>query len=106
MARDKFLLTGELRASQDRVRELLHSILPSEIVGRIEAGEQSIADSHPEVCIVFVDLVGFTELSGRLGLRTLSRFWMTSIAPSTSTQSSFNSSVLRRSAMLTWLSRD
>lgn len=71
VARRSFSTSEELMSSQERVSSLLHSILPSEIVRRIEAGEKSIADSYSEVCIVFIDIVGFTSLANKLGPRHL-----------------------------------
>ena len=52
----------EFRA-HNRIEELLHSMLPADIVRRIQSGETQIADLHSEVSIVFSDLVGFTQLS-------------------------------------------
>ena len=65
MAREKGA-RAEFRAYQ-RIEELLHSMLPAEIVRRIQNGETHIADLHSEVSIVFSDLVGFTDLSRRIG---------------------------------------
>ncbi len=65
-ARFAFRTQKELIQSRDRIDELLHSMLPREIVTRIQAGEDLIADSHGEVSIIFADLVGFTELSRRI----------------------------------------
>jgi adenylate cyclase len=65
-ARFAFRTQKELLQSRDRIDELLHSMLPREIVTRIQAGETLIADSHGEVSIIFADLVGFTELSRRI----------------------------------------
>jgi adenylate cyclase len=65
-ARGKFLAQDQLAASRARIEELLHQMLPTEIVGRIQAGAPSVADAHGEVSIVFADLVGFTELSRRI----------------------------------------
>jgi class 3 adenylate cyclase len=62
----------EFRA-RNRVEELLHSMLPADIVARIQSGETHIADLHSEVSIVFSDLVGFTELSRRMGASELVR---------------------------------
>jgi class 3 adenylate cyclase len=59
-------LTRELEEEQARSRALLLNILPREIVGRLEAGERVIADRHPDVSVLFSDLVGFTETSSRL----------------------------------------
>lgn len=65
-ARAGFRLQKELAASRERVDELLHSMLPREIVKRIQAGETAIADSHGEVSILFADLAGFTEMSRKI----------------------------------------
>lgn len=77
--RKQFLTLRELADAHERVEELLHSMLPSEIVQRIQAGETAIADSYGEVSIVFADLVGFTELSRRISpghlVEILNRFF-------------------------------
>ncbi|MBA3897187.1 MAG: adenylate/guanylate cyclase domain-containing protein [Sphingomonadaceae bacterium] len=65
-ARAAYRTQKELNASRERVDDLLHSMLPREIVTRIQAGETAIADSHGEVSIIFADLVGFTELSRKI----------------------------------------
>jgi adenylate cyclase len=65
-ARSEFAVSRELENSRARVNELLHSMLPSEIVHRIQKGETKIADAYGEVSLVFADMVGFTELSRRL----------------------------------------
>jgi class 3 adenylate cyclase len=62
-ARAGFLANKELAKSRQRVDDLLHSMLPKDIVARIQAGETTIADSHSEVSVIFADLVGFTVLS-------------------------------------------
>jgi len=64
--RRQFKLLEELAASRERIEDLLYSMLPREIVGRIQNGETAIADAYGEVSIVFADLVGFTELSRRI----------------------------------------
>jgi adenylate cyclase len=65
-ARASFLAQMELDASRARVDDLLHSMLPHDIVTRIQAGETAIADSHGEVSIIFADLQGFTDLSRKI----------------------------------------
>lgn len=64
--RREFRLFNEVTAAKARIEDLLHSMLPGEIVDRIQRGESPIADAHREVSIVFADLVGFTALSNRL----------------------------------------
>ncbi|HEX4179452.1 MAG TPA: adenylate/guanylate cyclase domain-containing protein [Caulobacteraceae bacterium] len=70
-ARREFLTDLALAEAHARVDDLLHSMMPHEIVERIQAGESTIADLHGEVSIVFADLVGFTELSRQLSAPTL-----------------------------------
>ena len=65
-ARAAFRTQKQLAASRERVDDLLHSMLPHDIVTRIQAGETAIADSHGEVSIIFADLKGFTELSRKI----------------------------------------
>ncbi|HEY7282755.1 MAG TPA: adenylate/guanylate cyclase domain-containing protein [Actinomycetota bacterium] len=59
-------LTRELEAEKARSQALLLNILPQGIVDRLEAGERVIADRHPEVSVLFSDIVGFTETSSHL----------------------------------------
>jgi adenylate cyclase len=70
-ARREFLTDLALVGARARVDDLLHSMMPREIVSRIQAGETTIADIHGEVSIVFADLVGFTALSRQLSASTL-----------------------------------
>ncbi len=65
-ARRQFIIARELDTSRDRIDELLLSMLPREVVARIQGGATLIADQIEEVSIVFADIVGFTELSRRL----------------------------------------
>jgi adenylate cyclase len=65
-ARAQYLTERDLERSRARASELLDSILPSDMVRRMQAGETEIADTHEDVTVVFADLVGFTSLSRRL----------------------------------------
>jgi class 3 adenylate cyclase len=65
-ARTQFMSERALAQSTARAGELLHSILPGDIVERIQSGETDISDMLGEVSIVFADLAGFTSLSRRL----------------------------------------
>jgi adenylate cyclase len=65
-ARKQFLTENDLMESRGRVEQLLHSMLPREVANRIQAGETAIADYYEEVCIIFADLSGFTELARQL----------------------------------------
>lgn len=53
------------RAHQETSR-LLHNILPASIAERLRAGEETIADHFTGVSVMFVDLVGFTQLTQTL----------------------------------------
>jgi adenylate cyclase len=57
---------ARLQAEKDRSEALLHNILPAPIVGRLNAGETTIADGFAEVSILFADLVGFTPAAARM----------------------------------------
>jgi class 3 adenylate cyclase len=57
----------QLRIEQEKSERLLLNILPKVIAERLKQGQSTIADSFPEVTILFADLVGFTKLSSRVG---------------------------------------
>lgn len=71
LARAETRLAAEVEAARARIDDLLHSMLPAEIVARIQAGETAIADAYAEVSIVFADLVGFTALARRISAQRL-----------------------------------
>ncbi len=45
------------------------NVLPATIADRLKGGEEDIANSFPEVTVLFSDIVGFTQMSARLGAR-------------------------------------
>jgi len=51
---------------QQRSDDLLHAILPDEIVPRLKAGSGTIADDIPEASVLFADVVDFTPMSAAL----------------------------------------
>ncbi len=51
--------------------KLLHSILPVNIAERILKQEQLIADYYPSVSVLFLDIVGFTNLSSNISPQLL-----------------------------------
>lgn len=55
-----------LAREHERSESLLRNILPDVIARRLKTQKESIADGFAEVSVLFADLVGFTELSGRL----------------------------------------
>ncbi len=63
--RHDFLQTQRLARERERSERLLLNVLPASIAERLKAGEEPIADSLPEVTVLFADIVGFTQLSSR-----------------------------------------
>lgn len=61
----------ELENERNRSNELLNNILPAAIASRLKDGESTIAETYPEVTVLFADLVGFTQLAARLGPRQI-----------------------------------
>lgn len=45
---------------------LLKNILPESIIQRIQSGQNFVADSHRHVCVLFTDIVGFTNMSAQM----------------------------------------
>ena len=68
---DKIKLSGralsDLEIERSRSEKLLHNILPAAIAERLRGGEETIAEVFPEVTVFFSDIVGFTQLSAKLG---------------------------------------
>jgi class 3 adenylate cyclase len=56
----------QLKAEKERSDTLLRSILPGQIVGRLNGGEAVIADRFESATILFCDLVGFTKVASRV----------------------------------------
>jgi class 3 adenylate cyclase len=52
-----------LLTEQERSERLLLNVLPGPIADRLKQGEEVIADDFPEVTVLFVDLVDFTQRS-------------------------------------------
>jgi class 3 adenylate cyclase len=66
-----FLREEELQGARRRADALLRNTLPHAIVERLEGREEApegvfIADDCPAVSVLFADLVGFTDHSGRI----------------------------------------
>ncbi|PPD42699.1 MAG: adenylate/guanylate cyclase domain-containing protein [Methylocystis sp.] len=57
----------ELEGERQRSEKLLHNILPAAIAQRLRGGEEMIAEVFPEVTVFFSDIVGFTDLSAKIG---------------------------------------
>lgn len=54
------------RARSQATDDILANILPPNIMERLLKGETKIADTHHSVSVLFVDIVGFTQLSAQL----------------------------------------
>jgi class 3 adenylate cyclase len=59
-------IMAELQEAKKRSESLLLKILPSPIAERLKIEHQTIADSFPEVTVLFADIVDFTPLSASL----------------------------------------
>ncbi len=55
-----------LAAAQAESERLLLNILPASVSQRLKHGERPIADSFPDVSVLFADIVGFTSLTSRM----------------------------------------
>lgn len=62
--REKHLAVERARAQA--TDDILANILPPNITERLLKGEKKIADAHENVSVLFVDIVGFTQLSAKL----------------------------------------
>ena len=56
----------QIQAEQEISERLLLNILPKLIAERLKRGEKVIADSFPEVTVLFSDFVGFTNLAATI----------------------------------------
>lgn len=55
-----------IREERRRSEKLLLNIMPKPIINRLKQGEKTIADYFEDVTVMFADIVGFTQLSGRV----------------------------------------
>jgi adenylate cyclase len=70
MARLSFSHMQEVAVQREKIEDMLYNVLPRTAVDRIKRGEV-VADSYSEVSVIFCDLVGFSALSKRVGLKHL-----------------------------------
>lgn len=66
--RVNFELANSLEQEKAKSDEMLFSILPEEVAARLRAG-QAIADSFSDATVVFVDLIGSSQLARNLSPR-------------------------------------
>jgi guanylate cyclase len=56
------------RQAQGRLQELMKAMMPDAIADRLMANEgETIAEAHDHVVVLFSDIVGFVDMSNRLG---------------------------------------
>jgi adenylate cyclase len=77
-ARQNFDANRELAAERRKSEELLYNVLPQNVAARLKAGE-TVADAIARITVIFVDMVGFSQLSRKLPpdelVRILNRFF-------------------------------
>ena len=56
----------QLEAEREKSEQLLLNILPEPIAHRLKQGHNIIADSFPDVTVLFADIIDFTELSTQI----------------------------------------
>ncbi|MDX2100374.1 MAG: adenylate/guanylate cyclase domain-containing protein [Leptolyngbyaceae cyanobacterium bins.59] len=66
LQRSEFEARQKLQAEQAKSEKLLLNILPETIAHQLKHQQGTIADSFPEVSVLFADIVGFTKLSTRI----------------------------------------
>jgi len=64
--RQDYMSDRLLKLEQKKTEELLLNVLPASIATRLIAGDKVIAESFPDVTILFADLVNFTQLSSHI----------------------------------------
>jgi adenylate cyclase len=69
--RKRHSLERSLESEKAQSENLLREILPRYVIQRIRDGAENIADSILEVNVIFIDIVGFTEMSRRLAPKHL-----------------------------------
>jgi adenylate cyclase len=72
-ARKQFLTEEALSVARARVNDLLHSMLPSYVVQRIQSGETGIADSLGEVAVIFANVGNVADPTQGIGEAQLLR---------------------------------
>lgn len=60
----KQALIDEQQAENDK---LLHTLMPESVARRYREGDETIAEDHQDVSVLFADLVGFDDFSAGLG---------------------------------------
>jgi adenylate cyclase len=78
-ARNTFAANQALDAEKRKSEELLYNVLPQEVAARLKSGE-TVADSFSDVSVIFVDIVGFSQLAKTMTashlVKMLNRFFL------------------------------
>jgi adenylate cyclase len=56
----------QLEEEQEKSERLLLNVLPAPIASRLKEDQQTIAEAHTDVSVLFADIVGFTPLSASM----------------------------------------
>lgn len=64
-------LLHEIEAEKAKSDALLHNILPDDVIGRLNQGAETIADTIGSASVVFTDFVGFTTVSAKMSASEL-----------------------------------
>ena len=67
LKRAQFVAEGAAQAEASKAGALVSAMLPEFAAVRLKAGEQRVAQSFQNIGVLFADLAGFTQMSGRLG---------------------------------------
>ena len=67
MSRSLAIKDQLLIEQRDENERLLLSLMPESVVQRYRGGEETIAEEHQDVTVIFADLVGLDELTSELG---------------------------------------
>ena len=67
MSRNLAIKDQLLTEQRDENERLLLSLMPESVVQRYRGGEETIAEEHQDVTVIFADLVGLDELTSELG---------------------------------------
>lgn len=60
-------ISKQMEMERNQSDKILHNILPSAIAARIRRGETVIAETYPEVSVLFADIVDFTSMASKIG---------------------------------------
>jgi len=78
-ARNTFAANKALDAEKRKSEKLLYNVLPQAIAARLKSGE-TVADSFSDVSVIFVDIVGFSQLAKTMTashlVKMLNRFFL------------------------------